>query len=119
MGPDTVFPAAGFMAMAIEAIFQKTEALAVLEGATKIEKPRYRLRNILFNKALVLNDGEAARINLSLSAHPGVGEWHEFKISSLAGSNWTEHCCGLVRTEEDVQQGKNIILKITHSPKLV
>ena len=119
MGPDTVFPAAGFMAMAIEAIFQKTEALTMLEGATNIEKPRYRLRNILFNNALVLNDGESAKINLSLSAHPGVGEWHEFKVSSLAGSTWTEHCRGLVRTEEDEQQGKNIIFNITPSPKLI
>ncbi|KAJ5238512.1 polyketide synthase [Penicillium chermesinum] len=106
MGPDTVFPAAGFMAMAMEAIFQRSEALTILEDATKIEKPRYRLRNVAFNKALVLNDsGEPTKVNLSLSAHPGFKEsWHEFRVSSLAGSTWTEHCRGLVRIEEDVQQ---------------
>ncbi|KGO72702.1 Acyl transferase/acyl hydrolase/lysophospholipase [Penicillium italicum] len=106
MGPDTVFPAAGFMAMAMEAILQRSEALTILEDATKIEKPRYRLRDVAFNKALVLNDsGEPAKINLSLSAHPGFKEsWHEFRVSSLAGSIWTEHCRGLVRIEEDVQE---------------
>lgn len=95
------------MAMAMEAIFQRSEALTILEDATKIEKPRYRLRNVAFNKALVLNDsGEPTKVNLSLSAHPGFKEsWHEFRVSSLAGSTWTEHCRGLVRIEEDVQRG--------------
>ncbi|KAK2793589.1 putative secondary metabolism biosynthetic enzyme [Onygenales sp. PD_12] len=91
--------------MAIEAIFQKTEALVLLEEAAKIEQPQYRLRDVVFEKALVLNEGGGyTNINLSISTHPGVGEWHEFKISSLAESTWTEHCHGLVRAGEETQQ---------------
>ncbi|KAH7141540.1 putative polyketide synthase [Dactylonectria estremocensis] len=106
MGPDIVFPAAGFMAMAIEAVFQKAEALTIREGATKIKNPRYRLRNVEFKKALVLNvaGGQPTQVNLSLSTYAGAGSWHAFEVSSLQESTWAEHCCGLVRIEEDVQE---------------
>ena len=103
LGPDVVFPGAGFIAMAMEAIFQKTEALATLEGTAKFETPQYRLRNVEFNKALVLSDsGSPSKIQLSLSRH-SVGDWHQFRISSLADDIWTEHVRGLVRTEENEQ----------------
>lgn len=104
MGPDTVFPATGYISMAIEAIYQRTEALHILEGEKKVENPRYRLRNVQFKKALVLPDNQSTRMSLTLTAHTGVGDWFEFKISSLAGTTWTEHVRGLIRTDEDVPQ---------------
>lgn len=39
MGPEIVFPAAGFMAMAVEAIYQSNEARSQLEGKNPIENP--------------------------------------------------------------------------------
>ncbi|KAF4334740.1 polyketide synthase [Fusarium beomiforme] len=106
MGPDIVFPAAGFMSMAMEAAFQKAEALAMLEGATKIETPRYRLRNVEFKKALVLNaaGGEPTQVSLSLSTHAGAGSWHAFKVASLQEASWVEHCCGLVRIDQAIPE---------------
>ncbi|KAB8230322.1 uncharacterized protein BDW43DRAFT_314191 [Aspergillus alliaceus] len=104
MGPDTVFPAAGYISMAIEAIYQRSEALHILEGEKKFEKPRYRLRNVQIKKALVLPDNQSIRMSLTLTAHTGVGDWFEFKVSSLAGSTWTEHVRGLIRIDKDVPQ---------------
>ena len=104
MGPEIVFPAAGFMAMAVEAIYQSNEALSKLEGKNLIENPQYRLRNVTFNKALVMEEGKDHKIMLTLAPVPGGrNDWHEFVISSLNDSAWQENSRGLVRTEEEVE----------------
>ncbi|UKZ80175.1 Type I Iterative PKS [Trichoderma virens FT-333] len=104
MGSDLVFPATGYLAMAMEAIYQKTEALHLLEsGSPGIKQPQYRFRNVEFNKAMVLNEnGQATKIQLTLTdAHTAIGGWHQFKVFSVA-ENYalTEHVRGLIRTEE-------------------
>ncbi|KAJ5961308.1 uncharacterized protein N7479_008458 [Penicillium vulpinum] len=104
MGPDIVFPATGYISMAIEAIYQRSDALHILEGGKKVENPRYRLRNVQFKKALVLPDNQSTRMSLSLTAHTGVGDWFEFRVSSLSGTMWTEHVRGLIRIDEDIPQ---------------
>ena len=72
MGDDIVFPAAGFMAMAIEAMSQSSQALSTLEGEVKIEKARYRLRDVTFHKALVLEESDDGRkVMLSLTKIQG------------------------------------------------
>ena len=104
MGPEIVFPAAGFMAMAVEAIYQSNEALAQLESKTPIEHPRYRLRNVTFDKALVLEEGEEHKIMLTLTPVPGgKSDWHEFVVSSLIDGAWKENSRGLVRVEENIE----------------
>ena len=104
MGPEIVFPAAGFMAMAVEAIHQVNEALSQLESRNPIKSPQYRLRNVTFDKALVLEEGEEHKIMLTLAPAPGGrNEWHEFVVSSLNDSVWKENSRGLVRVEEEVE----------------
>ena len=113
MADDIVFPAAGFMAMAIEAIYQSSVALSTLEGEAKVGRPRYRLRDITFPKALVLEEkSDGRQVMLSLTKVPG-GSWHEFKIYSLSGEAWLENSRGLVQMEEDFQSSKHFsILQI-------
>jgi hypothetical protein len=104
MGPEIVFPAAGFMAMAVEAIYQSNEALTRLESKTPIEHPRYRLRNVTFDKALVLEEGEQHKIMLTLTPVPGgKSDWHEFLVSSLIDGAWKENSRGLIRVEGSVE----------------
>ena len=104
MGPEIVFPAAGFMAMAVEAIYQSNEALTQLETKTPIDHPRYRLRNVTFDKALVLEEGEEHKIMLILNPVPGgKSDWHEFVVSSLMDGAWKENSRGLVRVEENIE----------------
>ena len=103
MDPEIVFPAAGFMAMAVEAIYQSNEALVQLESKIPIEHPRYRLRNVTFDKALVLEEGDEHKIMLSLNpVSGGKSDWHEFVVSSLFDGVWKENSRGLVRVEEDI-----------------
>ena len=104
MGPEIVFPAAGFMAMAVEAIYQSNEALTQLESRIPIEHPRYRLRNVTFDKALVLEEGEEHKIMLTLTpVTGGNSDWHEFVVSSLIDVAWKENSRGLVRVEENIE----------------
>ncbi|KAL8912790.1 MAG: hypothetical protein Q9171_002248 [Xanthocarpia ochracea] len=103
MGQEIVFPAAGFIAMAVEAIYQSNEALTQLESQVPIECPRYRLRNVTFDKALVLEEGEEHKIMLTLSPVPGgKSSWNEFVVSSLLDGVWKENSRGLIRVEEEV-----------------
>ncbi|RYP67662.1 hypothetical protein DL771_007129 [Monosporascus sp. 5C6A] len=102
MGPEIVFPAAGFIAMAIEAIRQSTEALRTLENKILPTNYHYKLRDITFPRALVLEDSdEAAKVMLALNPRAGAKDsWHEFKISSQVEGAWLENCRGLIKIEE-------------------
>jgi Polyketide synthase dehydratase len=107
MGQQIVFPAAAFIAMAVEALCQSRLGIQLTEGSVLAEKHRYRLRNIRFPRALSLEEtGDGHKIMLTLAASPGTKDsWHEFNISSLNGDVWSEHCRGLICAEEDVEQG--------------
>ncbi|KUJ12798.1 putative polyketide synthase [Mollisia scopiformis] len=103
MGQDIVFPAAAFIAMGVEALFQTTQALNFVARTELEEKYHYRLRNITFSKALVLSEnssGQKIMTTLSVSQD----SWHEFRVSSLVGDIWTEHNCGLICLEQNSKQ---------------
>ena len=106
MGSDIVFPGSGYMAMAMEAIYQTTTALAQGHGRDVKNRTRYRLRDVRFPKALVLEEDKQHKIMLSLTPCAGRKDsWHEFKVLSLAEDVWIEHSSGLVRLEEDLENG--------------
>lgn len=108
MASEIIFPGAGFVALAVEGVRQKHLALSILEGTKAIERAAFRIRDVTFPKALVLTDGEeGTKIMLSFApAAKAQNLWHEFKIFSLLGNVWTEHCHGLVRIEEDKGESK-------------
>lgn len=109
MGPDVLMPGSGFIAMALEAMFQKSQASDAGVGADSAG-PRgandfcYRFRNVRFEKALVLDEEKDAAIVVSLTQQPGSKDWHEFRVSSSANDLSIEHCRGLVRIQDPVDQ---------------
>ena len=106
MGTDILFPAAGFVSMAIEALYQHTYMTQPIEGLHSANQLRYKLRNVKFDKALVLEENNEVKITLSLTAHPGTkASWYDFRISSLKEDSRTEHCYGLIRTENTKSEG--------------
>ena len=117
MGTEIVFPAAGFMAMAVEAITQCNEALAITESKARLIKPSYRLRNITFPKALVLEETrEDHRVMTTLVPFAGRKDsWYEFKILSLTDDVWSEHCRGLVRSEEAASDAQQVPKPLSHT----
>jgi phospholipid N-methyltransferase len=91
IGGSTVFPCAGYIVMAGEAMRQ-------IAGSDK-----YRLRNLRMSKALTLDDRGRIEVVSNFrparpTDEPGSG-WYEFSISSFRMGSWVKHCTGQVRSE--------------------
>lgn len=98
LGDQVVFPGAGYIAMAVEAVYQMTMMTEWKEQAPI--RYRYRFRDVKFSRALVLDGQAESRIMLSLTPVLGsTRSWFEYKVSSLREAVWTEHSTGLVRIE--------------------
>jgi acyl transferase domain-containing protein len=104
MGPDVLMPGSGFIAMALESLYQKTKALDSTGNYSHAAANDlcYRFRDTRFDKALVLEEGKESEILLTLNQQPGAKIWHEFRISSINGDNEIEHCSGLVRLQDSI-----------------
>ena len=99
---NIVYPAAGFLAMAIEAAYQQATA-----RSTNIKG--YHLREVTIGHALIIpQDSEVVETMLSLrpyseSVRVSSDVWDEFCIySSMDGATWTENCRGLVSVQKHV-----------------
>ena len=96
---DVVFPLAGYIAMAGEAIRQTTRV-----------DTGYRLRDVEARKALVLTDSKATEVVTVLHAHTGGAaespSWYEFSIASCNGDTWLIHCTGQVSPLAESQTQK-------------
>lgn len=83
--------------MAIEAFYQMGRSLSHIDELDDVDKVSYRLRNVSFLKAMVLEKEKDHTLFLTLA--PCIGpkdSWHEFKVSSVTDGVWTEHCRGLI-----------------------
>ncbi|KAI5927620.1 hypothetical protein F4810DRAFT_648575 [Camillea tinctor] len=89
---DIVFPFAGYVGMAAEAIRQTT---GIEEGVS--------IRNMAVSRALVVNSTNPVELVTSLKRSrlndSQVSEWWEFVVSSHNGHAWTKHASGEVRAE--------------------
>ncbi|EME79084.1 uncharacterized protein MYCFIDRAFT_166988 [Pseudocercospora fijiensis CIRAD86] len=90
VGDDIVFPIAGYVAMAAEAVRQ-------LAG----DGDGVSFRQVAVRTALVLFEERPVELLTTLRHHRLTddldSEWWEFVISSTNGSVWTKHCSGQVR----------------------
>lgn len=96
---QTIFPAAGYLAMALQSARQDTfirDPEAIID--------RFVLRNVSISQALVMDSGKTdLEISLSLrpqpvSARKSSKQWQEFRIFTTTSDNvWTEHCRGLLQ----------------------
>lgn len=97
-----VFPAAAYIAMAIEAFYQMTVSLGLVHSDCEVFQLSYQLRNVAFSRALVIEEKNPCKLSLSLTACKGPKDlWYEFKISSLREDVWTSHCQGTIRLWQD------------------
>jgi acyl transferase domain-containing protein len=106
MGSEVIFPAAGFISMAVEAIYQSYSALNPEAKVSSANQLCYRLRKVRFDKALVLEGEVDAKVMLHLNPRPGPREtWYEFKVVSSNQDSWTEHSSGSIRVEKFSNEG--------------
>ncbi|KAI8632855.1 PKSKA1 [Xylariaceae sp. FL1651] len=105
LGSQVVFPGAGYIAMAIEAVYQTTLITVWKEEAAS--KYRYRLRDVKFSRALVLEEDTETRYTLALTPARGgqgtVRSWYEFRVCSQQDLLDVEHSTGLICIETDYQ----------------
>ncbi|KAI8626383.1 hypothetical protein F5Y19DRAFT_221991 [Xylariaceae sp. FL1651] len=104
MGPDVLIPGAGLATMAIEAMFQKHCALNPEKAVTSANELAYRLRNVRFDRALVVEEGKECTILLTLAKVPGSKDWHQFRISTSKDDVTIDHCFGLIRVQDAVEE---------------
>ena len=87
IGENIVFPFAGYIALAGEAIRQMTD---IEDG--------FSVRNIIVNTALVLTEEKPTEILSSFRPHRLTNSlnsaWWEFTITSYNGYAWTKYCVG-------------------------
>jgi NADPH:quinone reductase-like Zn-dependent oxidoreductase/ubiquinone/menaquinone biosynthesis C-methylase UbiE len=90
---NIVFPAAGYLAMAIEASMQLVK--------TEDNIARYVLQDVSIKSALVLNETSAVELMVSIrESEQKPHELYDFHIYSVSEDNrWTEHCTGLVGSQ--------------------
>ncbi|KAH7175825.1 hypothetical protein EDB81DRAFT_633270 [Dactylonectria macrodidyma] len=103
MGTDVVFPGAGYIAMAIEAVYQTTVSVATDDEAKELETQpyHYQLRDVKFSKALVLDETTDAAVMLNLTPTQGLkSRWYKYEVISTVGGEaltTTSHSTGFVR----------------------
>jgi hypothetical protein len=89
LGKEFIFPCAGYIAMAGEAIRQTTGT------------EDYTISNLTMKTPLVLKESEAAEIVTSLRparlTMTTDSSWYEFTISAYQNGTWKKHCTGKVR----------------------
>ena len=95
VGDDVVFPFAGYVCMAGEAIRQITGVEA-----------GYSVRHVVAHTALVLADARPVEVVTSLRRHKLTdsteSDSYDFSISSYTGSMWIKNCEGHVRPKQEV-----------------
>jgi hypothetical protein len=99
---DIIFPFAGYVAMAAEAIRQITGVDEAVE-----------IRNVAVRTALVINESSPKeivttfhRLHLTNSLD---SEWWEFSIASHNGDTWTKHCSGEIQARDEKDAARNHI----------
>ncbi|RAK99944.1 putative polyketide synthase [Aspergillus ibericus CBS 121593] len=93
---NIVYPAAGYITMAIEAVSQVASV-----DAGDYTTTEFYLRGILIRSALVLDETSAVEVITSLRPSENVyafqGPSYEFHVYSVTDDDrWTEHCTGVV-----------------------
>ena len=100
LGDNVVFPAAAYMAVAAEAIYQKSKATGKIPQEVASNQLTYKLRNVSFQRVLNLDEHAGNKIVTTLHPCASTKEsWHEFTISSISHDGTAtlqEHSRGLV-----------------------
>jgi NADPH:quinone reductase-like Zn-dependent oxidoreductase len=117
MGDDVLMPASGYIAMAVEALYQAVQMTDPAQNMKNASELRYRLRDIRFEKAMVLEDDVDLKIIFTLSPNPGThNPWYDFSVSSSSGDSLVKHCRGLIRIEpEPIHIQHDVAAPLEHS----
>ena len=101
VGNDIVFPFAGYIAMAGEAVRQ---IHGVDDG--------FRLRHVIVNTALIVSDEKSTEIITTFHRDRLTdtldSQWWKFNITSHSGRAWIRHCTGEVAIQSDFSSSPKV-----------
>jgi hypothetical protein len=90
---DVVFPAAGYITMATEAVRQLSSHPA-----------SFTIRALSIGSAMPLHNGRTTEIMTRLQPHRLTDNqdsaWFDFSVMSYDGNRWSRHCSGEIRTAD-------------------
>lgn len=93
IGDDIIFPAAGYIAQAVEALQQVSGDIENSVGFMN----GYRIQGLRIGSALLIPDDDTIEtlLNMRILRIAGDATWYDFTISSVtATGNWSEHATG-------------------------
>lgn len=95
VGNDIIFPAAAYVAMAGEAVYQLEDSPTATHA--------YTVRQLELRQAMVLHEGHPTELITILRPQRLTssldGDWYEFQVMSYdEAAGWNKHCSGLVRS---------------------
>ncbi|KAK8104667.1 lovastatin nonaketide synthase [Apiospora kogelbergensis] len=93
LGTDVVFPAAGHVSLAVEALLQQLDLEPREAGGV-------RLADIDIRKALIVPESDdGIEVHTRLEAHE-ADDWYTFAVESISASGaWTRHSSGKIRAQ--------------------
>ncbi|KIA75675.1 putative polyketide synthase protein [Aspergillus ustus] len=98
MAGDPVFPAAGYLAMAIEGIFQARQSVNPLPDVESVSELQYVLRDVRFKRALALDGGRDTTVMLVFTdVSEGYTSWTGFRVLTVQDGSSVTHCDGSIR----------------------
>jgi acyl transferase domain-containing protein len=99
-----IFPASGYIAMAVEAMYQTGLSVGLLKDINNVSDATYNLRNVRLLRALVLDEDKDHHVYLFLNCTENLeSSWYHFNIQLFRDGTWTEHADGMVRMRSAAQ----------------
>ncbi|ENH75836.1 Lovastatin nonaketide synthase [Fusarium oxysporum f. sp. cubense race 1] len=109
----TLYPGAGYLTMAIEAMKQLVQLRDVKQPIS-----RFILRDVVISKSIVLNESDndeqsgevEVQLSMSTSRQYEGSRWETFRIWSYDNANgsWTENCCGEITVEYESNEDDEV-----------
>lgn len=114
LGNEAVFPAAGHMSLAIEAVRQVSETQGINVTGVKF-------RDVAIKQALTIpenDDGIEIQLRLSqLSKSTTLTAWYSFAVESISDGQWTVHCEGSITPHQGAPEDPNSPVDVSRLTK--
>jgi acyl transferase domain-containing protein len=107
MADDPVFPAAGYLAMAIEAVYQARQSVNPIADVAGVTDLQFVLRDVNFRRALALDSGKDTTLVLAFTeVSDDYTSWTGFRVLSLQEGTSVTHCDGRISVRQVAARGK-------------
>jgi acyl transferase domain-containing protein len=109
MAGDPVFPAAGYLAMAIEAVYQARQSVNPIPDVAGVTDLQFVLRDVNFRRALALDSGKDTTVVLAFTeVSDDYTSWTGFRVLSIQEGTSVTHCDGRISVRQVAARGKQI-----------